>query len=58
MKTNIGKVKYPETFAEKIRKLFNNNSKLYAKALEQVYMQMIHNLTLFLKKKKNNFYFF
>jgi hypothetical protein len=37
MKTNIAKVKYPEIFAEKIRKMFNSDDKLYAKALEQVY---------------------
>lgn len=36
MKTNIAKVEYPETFAQKIRKIFNYDSILYAKALEQV----------------------
>ncbi len=35
MKTEVGKVQYPETFAEKIRKLFNNDKTLYDKALEQ-----------------------
>ena len=36
MKTNIAKVKYPKTFAQKIRKIFNYDNTLYAKALEQV----------------------
>ncbi|CAF0927047.1 unnamed protein product [Rotaria sordida] len=35
MKTNIAKVEYPETFAQKIRKIFNYDNTLYAKALEQ-----------------------
>ncbi|CAF4196508.1 unnamed protein product, partial [Rotaria socialis] len=36
MKTTIAKVEYPETFAQKIRKIFNDDNTLYAKALEQV----------------------
>ncbi|CAF4312336.1 unnamed protein product [Rotaria sp. Silwood2] len=36
MKTNIAKVEYPEIFAQKIRKIFNYDNTLYAKALEQV----------------------
>ena len=36
MKTNIAQVEYPPMFAEKIRKIFNNDNSLYAKALEQV----------------------
>lgn len=52
MKTNIAQVKYPETFAEKIRKMFNNDSTLYAKALEQV--RFIYQLF----KKKQTWCFF
>jgi hypothetical protein len=35
IKSGIGKVQHPESFAEKIRKLFNNDKTLYDKALEQ-----------------------
>ena len=36
MKTDVGRVTYPETFAQKIRKLFNFDASLYTKALDQV----------------------
>jgi hypothetical protein len=36
MKTSIAKVQYSETFAEKIKKIFNHDKTLYAKALDQV----------------------
>ncbi|CAF4401708.1 unnamed protein product, partial [Rotaria magnacalcarata] len=36
MKTTIAKVEYPETLAQKVRKIFNDDNTLYAKALEQV----------------------
>lgn len=35
MKSGTGKVEYPPKFAEKIRKLFNNDEALYNKALNQ-----------------------
>ncbi|CAF4401621.1 unnamed protein product, partial [Rotaria magnacalcarata] len=35
MKTTIAKVEYPETLAQKVRKIFNDDNTLYAKALEQ-----------------------
>lgn len=35
IKTQVAKVEYPPIFAEKIRKLFNNDDTLYRKALEQ-----------------------
>jgi hypothetical protein len=44
MKTNIAKVKYPETFAKKIRKIFNNDETLYTKALEQVSIILLFDL--------------
>lgn len=37
MRKSVAKVEYPEAFAVKIRKIFNNDSTLYAKALSQVY---------------------
>ncbi|UJR07775.1 hypothetical protein I4U23_012058 [Adineta vaga] len=35
MKTKVANVQYPASFAEKIKRIFNNDEKLYAKALEQ-----------------------
>jgi len=35
IKTEYAKVNYPASFAEKIRKIFNNNEHLFSKALEQ-----------------------
>ena len=36
MKTGAAEVQYPKAFAQKIRKIFNNNDLLFAKALKQV----------------------
>ncbi|CAF4067454.1 unnamed protein product [Rotaria sp. Silwood2] len=45
MKTNIAKVEYPEIFAQKIRKIFNYDNTLYAKALQQELYFVINKYT-------------
>jgi hypothetical protein len=36
LKTSIAEVKYPDLFSEKIKKIFNDDASLFAKALKQV----------------------